>query len=155
MTFETVSPGDDTRPNGDSVGIPHDEASGGVKAPEEGMVVDIDDDGVIASADVNGANGEINAAGILQTYQYYEDGQTGTEVDQSRNATVIARGVVRARVESTVSAGDTLAVPDTSGTGTAGVLAPGTDDASLNFYALSDAAQDADDSNYYAEVLVR
>lgn len=155
MTFETVSAGDQTRPNGDVLGIPHDEASGGVKAPEEGMVVDIDDDGVIASADINASNGEVNAAGILQTYQYYEDADTGTTVDQSRDATVVTRGAVRARVESTVSAGDTLAVPDSSGTGTAGVLAPGTDDESYNFYALTDAAQDPDDSNYYAEVLVR
>lgn len=85
------------------------------------------------------------------------DGLVGVTADPLPNGdkgTVNYRGVVRARVESGVAAGDELAVPDsgaTSGATTPGVAGSG---GSSGHFALTGAAQ-ADDGNYYARVLLR
>lgn len=147
-----VDPGDETRRYGDHVGLPHDQDSGGTNDVAEGEVVAVDGSGNIAQAD---ANGDGSAIGVLQEYQYYGDSSgSGPQIKQDRDALVGLQGTYRVRVDSAVVAGDYLTTPDTSATGTAGVLDSDNADDSSNFVALTDAVDDGS-GNYYAEVLVR
>lgn len=69
--------------------------------------------------------------------------------------TVNYRGVVYARVESTVAAGDELAAPDsgaTSGATTPGVAGSG---GASGIFALEGAKDPEGDGNYYAKCLIR
>jgi len=147
--FDDISYGDETRTNGDYVGLPHDEATDGVK---EGQAVALD------GTDIAAAAAGDPVVGVLYTYQYYGDSggpsDPGT-VDQDGPATVKTSGTVKAEVESTVAAGDALE----AGVSTAGVFdtTDATDAEMANYVALTDAKQDdrPDGSTaYYAEVLI-
>lgn len=131
----------------------------GAGDPVEGMVVALDDDGYLKAADANEGNGGTEAFGVLYTYQYFGDSsRDGPYVRTDRPATVAVGGKLKVHVESGVSAGDSLAVGDSGGSGVPGVLTAATDDTS-NFMAVTDARQqgtrpDSSDA-YYAEVLIR
>lgn len=153
MAVEDVDYGDTTHRYGDKVALPHDQESSGDNDVNEGEAVAIDENGYIAKADVSGAG---PAVGVLKNYEYFGD-SPNEQIAQGTDATVLMQGTVKARVASGVSAGEHLATPDSSGTGTAGVLAAGGAGES-NFVALSDATQeDLEDGTtaYYAEVLLR
>lgn len=146
--FEDLGYGDETRRNGDYVGLPHDEASGGTSAADEGEAVAVDGSGNIKQAE----DGD-NIVGVLYTYQYFHEANAGDAIDQDREATVKTQGTVKAKVASTVSAGDSLNT-DTAGASNAGVFSEVNGSADGPFVALQDATEDAD-GNYYAEVLLR
>jgi hypothetical protein len=156
VDFDDLDYGDETRRNGDYVGLPHDQdqsngSSDATNDVAEGMAVTVDAQGNIAAAE----DGE-NVVGVLYTYQYYEDGQTGESIDQDRNATVKTQGTVKAYVASDTAAGEALA-PDSTNED-AGVLANTNGSANTsNIVALSDAKQQDVDgtTRYYAEVLLR
>lgn len=103
---------------------------------EPGMVVSVTGDGgnepEVGLADTNGA-GAVHGVAATQ-------GALGGKL----KATL--RGAVVARVESGVVAGEELGAPDTSGTGTAGVL----DTGSGGVHALTDAEER--DGVHYAVV---
>lgn len=77
----------------------------------------------------------------------------GMDADAGATLQVHYRGVVKARVASSVAAGDELAAPNSGGTSptTAGEAQPG---GSSGVFALTDAALDGD-GNYYSFVLLR
>lgn len=144
--FDDIDYGDETRRNGDYVGLPHDEATDGVP---EGQAVALDGTDIAAAA-----SGD-PVVGVLFTYQYYTDNTGGQKVDQSAPATVKTSGTVKAEVESGVAAGDGLTITNAGVFDTAGTQA---EDARA--IALTDAkAQDNSNPNgaggeYYADVLL-
>lgn len=146
--FEDLGYGDETRRNGDYVGLPHDQDAGTTSAADEGEAVAIDGSGNIKQAE----DGD-NIVGVLYTYQYYHDADTGSTIDQDRDATVKTQGTVKAKVASSVEAGNSLNT-DTDGSSDAGVFSEVNGSADGPFVALQDATEDADE-NYYAEVLLR
>lgn len=92
-------------------------------------------------SDASGAGGSL--VGVVS-----EDAASGETV------TTHYRGIVKARVESSVAAGNELAAPDsgaTSGATTPGVAGAG---GSSGVFALRDAWQ-ASDGNYYTYALMR
>ncbi len=88
MTFDGLDAGDETRRNGDYVGLPHTTNADGSGGPSEGELVLYDGSTIsAASADPTGET----IAGVLYTYQYYgEDNQIRTD----RDATVKTSGTV-------------------------------------------------------------
>ena len=88
------------------------------------------------------------------------DGLVGVAADaipDGEKGTVHYRGVVYARVESDVVAGDELNEPDsgaTSGPTTPGIAGSDTD-ADSGHYALEDAKDPEGNGEYYAKVLLR
>lgn len=82
-------------------------------------------------------------------------GVTKDPIEDGYKGTVHYRGVVYARVDSGVTAGDELAAPDssaTSGATTPGVAGSG---GSSGHFALEDAKDPEDDGEFYAQVLLR
>jgi len=137
--------GDETRRNGDYVGLPHDEANDNV---QEGEAVSFD------GTHIQSCAGSDPMVGVLYTYQYAGDSggspQPESNIVQDRNATVMTRGTVKAFVEDGVSAGDAL----TAGGSNDGVFdTAGSQDVDAGPIALSDAVEEG--SDYYAEVLLR
>lgn len=111
MVFEGLNPGDETRRNGDYIGLPHDEATDGV---EEGELVTFNGTKITAAA-VDGAAGGDSVFGVLYTYQYAGDSggapQPDSNVVQDRDATVKTSGTAVVEfdgVDATPSPGDTL-----------------------------------------------
>lgn len=107
MVWDGLDAGDETRRQGDYVGLPHDEATDGVV---EGEPVTYDGTDIAAAA-VDGAGGGDAIFGVLYTYQYYQDPQTGETVRQDQDATVKTSGTVIAdlsNVAATPSAGQAL-----------------------------------------------
>lgn len=96
MTFEDLSPGDETRRNGDYVGLPHNGAD-----IVEGEFVDLGSDGIEAVT----APESDDIVGVLYTYQYFHDADGGEKVDQERDATVKTSGTVKADVSGITDAG--------------------------------------------------
>lgn len=150
--FGDLSYGDETRRNGDYVGLPHDQDSGGTSDVLVGQAVSVDGSGNIKQME----NGD-TFVGVLQNYQRFGDSggraDPGT-IDQDRDATVKTQGTAKVEVASDVVAGEALGVG--SG-GTAGVLDNG-DAPEDSLVALSDAIQDDRPDGttaYYAEVLIR
>lgn len=155
MGFKDVSAGDYVYDDNGYLPLPHDQdqseaGSGAVNDVAEGMAVTLDANGNIAKADTNG---EGTALGVLGHYNYFGEDDT---IDQERAAQVaMETGVVTARVDSAVTAGDSLAAPDTSGDDTAGVFDTTNATADSNYVALADAWQNPADSEYYAPVLLK
>lgn len=149
--FEDLDFGDETRRNGDYVGLPHDQASGGANDVKEGQPVAIDPNGNIKKAE----DGD-TIVGVLYTYQYYGEDNS---IRQDREATVKTQGTVKAEVTQDASAGDSLAAPNTGGTATgtaesAGMFGIEDADDSYPFVALTDPADPDGDGRYYSEVLL-
>jgi hypothetical protein len=147
--FGDLSYGDETRRNGDYVGLPHDEASNTVKT---GEAVRVNGSGNIVRADATG-----DAVGILSNFERSGDSGGPSDpapIDQDQDANVKVGGVVKAVVESDVSAGEYL----TPGNSTDGVLDNNAPDTESRFLALTDAVEDdrADGTTVnYAEVLIQ
>lgn len=151
VDFDDLDYGDETRERGDYVALPHDEANDSIP---EGHAVTFD------GTHIQNCTADTDAlVGVLQHYDYYDDAVSGSNtVDQDSDAIVKTSGVVKARVESTVSAGDAL-VGGTTTNGVFDTLTTETQAASA--VALSDARQQDNDvpnggtGEYYAEVLLR
>jgi hypothetical protein len=157
--FGDLSYGDETRRDGDHVGLPHDQQSGGTSDVRPGQAVSIDGSGNIKQAE----DGDV-VVGVLQNYQ--RAGDSGGPADpapiqQDREATVATRGVVKVEVSNDtgnsldVSAGDELGVDGTDGV--AGVLDSG-GSPETDYIALTDATEDDRPDGttaHYAEVLLR
>src|SRR6056297_983963 len=96
--FSDLGYGDETRRNGDYVGLPHDQDDGATdKNVLPGHAVRIDGDGVISRADGTG-----DAVGVLANYE--RSGDSGGpddpgDIDQDQNANVKVGGVVKAEVD--------------------------------------------------------
>jgi hypothetical protein len=103
MVFDGLDAGDETRHNGDYVGVSHDEANDGVA---EGELVTVNSSGVLKAA--GGDTSSVDVAGVLYTYQYYEDNETGTTVRQDRDATVKTSGTVIADLTEQENGADTV-----------------------------------------------
>lgn len=109
---------------------------------DEGMWVVPTGDETVAKADVNGAGGSL--VGVV-----------GDDLPDGEKGQTHYRGVVHARVESDVAAGDELAAPDssaTSGATTPGVAGSG---GTSGIYALEGAKDPEGNGEFYAKVLVR
>jgi hypothetical protein len=112
MVYEGLNPGDETRRNGDYVGLPHDEAGDGL---EEGQFVAHDGTDIESVGDDGTSDFTEGVVGVLYTYQYAGDSggapQPDSNIDQSRDATVKTSGTVVAEFDYqgfTPSAGDVL-----------------------------------------------
>lgn len=149
--FSGLDYGDETRRNGDYVGIAHDQGGNIEGSPRRGQAVTIDGSGnIVAAADASGDA----VVGVLANYP--RAGDSGGPSDPApitggQPATVKTSGTVKAEVDSDVSAGDELGVGATS----AGVLDA---DGGTSYVALTDAVEDnrADGSvANYADVLLR
>ena len=129
----TLDPGDETHRHGDY--IPVESINSAV---EPGMPVFYNSSGNVAAID--------SGDGYLGVY--YEHGRP-----QADNGTVKTQGTVKAYVQSGTSQGDKLGSPDTGATTPEDGSAFGTSD-DQDVIALEDAEED-DDGNYVAEVLLR
>ena len=108
---------------------------------EEGMWVAPNGDETVKLADAADGDGLV--------------GVNADPIEPGYKGNVNYRGVVLARVDSAVTAGDELAAPDsgaTSGATTPGVAGAG---GSSGHYALEDAKDPEGDGNFYAKVLLR
>lgn len=102
MVFDGLDAGDETRRNGDYVGLPHDETNDGIS---EGELV-VYDGTDIAAAGADPTTEDI--VGVLYTYQYSGEDDT---VRQDRDATVKTSGTVIADLttqDGNFSVGGTL-----------------------------------------------
>lgn len=98
-------PGDETRRNGDYVGLPHTTSEDGTGGPVEGKPVTFDGS-TISEAAVDGGGTGDNIFGVLYTYQYFGDSsRDGPYIRTERNATVKTSGTV------VVDLGDVSASP--------------------------------------------
>lgn len=113
MVIDTNSnPGDETRRNGDYVGLPHTTDEDGSNGPDEGELVTFDGT-TISTAAVPGDGTGDELFGVLYTYQYFGDTQAGRDpkLRTDRNATVKTSGTVVVDVSGlavSVSEGDVL-----------------------------------------------
>lgn len=108
MVYEGLNAGDETRRNGDYVGLPHDEATDEI---DEGELVTHDGTDISPVSDVSDTGSDI--FGVLYTYQYSGDSggapQPDSNIEQDSDATVKVSGTVVADLSSfSVSAGDAL-----------------------------------------------
>jgi hypothetical protein len=146
--FSGLSYGDETRRNGDYVGIAHSEGGSIEGAVRRGQPVVISGGVIAAASDTSGDA----VVGVLSNYP--RAGDSGGPSDPApitggQPATVKTSGTVKAEVDSAVSAGDVL------GVNASGVL---DDSAGTSYVALSDAVEDDRDdgtTTHYADVLLR
>jgi len=134
MVFEDLDNGDETRRNGDYIGLAHGNSDGSAldsATPAIGVPVTYDGTAIAAAA-----SGE-SVAGVLYDYDVYGDFQNQKISDQ--DATVKTRGAVKADVSGMVAAGITAG--DTLG-------------ANGELYVLEVLETDGG-NNEIAEVLVR
>lgn len=111
MVYEGLNPGDETRRNGDYVGLPHDEATDGVEAGEL-----VTHDGTdIAAAAVPGDGTGDSVVGVLYAYQYAGDSggvpQPDSNIVQDKDVTVKTSGTAIVEfdgVAASPSPGDVL-----------------------------------------------
>lgn len=116
MVYEGLNPGDETRRNGDYVGLPHNEDANG--GPEEGDPVTLNASGNVVTVTEDGATGTIleSVFGVLYTYQYAGDSggapQPDSNIVQDRDATVKTSGTAIVEFDNVAgvspSVGDTL-----------------------------------------------
>jgi hypothetical protein len=113
MVYEGLNPGDETRRNGDYVGLPHDQDAGGTADVDEGQLVAFDGTNIVAVDDTSAED----VFGVLYTYQYAGDSggspQPDSNIVQDRDATVKTSGTAIADLSgmttpSSPSAGDVL-----------------------------------------------
>lgn len=137
----TLQAGDRELGHGDHDTRKYDNTTSGVATAEAGEWVVPTGDDTVDLADASGAGGSL--VGIVSD-----------DVDSGNNQTVHYRGVLWARVESNVSAGDELAAPDSGGTGatTPGVAGNG---GSSGIFALEGAVSNPDGEGSIAPVLIR
>jgi len=112
MVYEGLNPGDETRRNGDYVGLPHDYASN--DGPDVGELVTHNGSNVVAAADSDGSFDD-PIVGLAYTYQYAGDSggapQPDSNIVQSRALTVKTSGTAVAEFDGTSlspSPGDVL-----------------------------------------------
>jgi len=107
MVYEGLNAGDETRRNGDYVGVSHDETNDNV---DEGELVTINSSGVLKAA--GGDTSAVDVAGVLYTYQYAGDSggapQPDSNIVQDRDATVKTSGTVIADLSAQETGADTV-----------------------------------------------
>lgn len=133
--------GDREYGHGDHVTRTYDNTTSGVATADAGKWVVPTGNDNVDLADSSGAGGSL--VGVMSD-----------DADNGDLETVHVRGVLWARVDGAVSAGDELAPPDSGGTGvtTPGVAANG---GSSGIFALGDARADDVTGNQIAPVLIR
>jgi hypothetical protein len=158
--FSGLGYGDETRKQGDYIGVEHDQQAGGLYDVKPGQAVSTDGSGVLKQYE----NGDV-LLGVLSNYERSGDSGGPSDpapIDQNQDANVKVSGV--AKVEVSNDTGNTIDVANTglelgvdSTNGVAGVLDAG-DDGQAEALSLSGAVEDDRPDGttaYYAEVRLR